>query len=439
MISRDFYLNKLIEYQSKNFIKVITGIRRCGKSSILKMYDAYLRSQNSQAHTVYLDLDNILNRHIQTEDDLANTIMTELGSLEKNGEYHVLLDEVQRIAGWEKVVNGLHATSLVNVIITGSNATLLSSELATLLTGRYVEIEVLPLSFAEFLKFKQVGSDVSTDPNPDKPPETKISKDRESESGKIIDTNKLDRSYIEAIFQEYVNFGGFPATVLAGSGDLKRDYLNSLSDSIIVRDIITKYQLKDVDVFHRIVRFLFEMIGKPIEVKNILNTIQSSGGKSSYESINNYISALMEAFVFYPIEQFNLKGKKRLVSGKRYYLADVGIRNVVVPISAKNMGSILENIVCLELLRRGYKVYAGSVATGSGSPYEIDFVAEKDKQRIYYQVSLSLMNDSTREREFRSLKLIRNNYPKYILSLDNIDFSENGIINRNLIDFLLDV
>lgn len=402
MIRRDLYLEKMIDYEDPRFIKIITGIRRAGKSTLLMLFSEYIKINRPDERLLYLNLESFENLSITNDKELADRITNELGSIDSDKHYHVLLDEVQHIKRWERVVAGLQATGQVNVIITGSNAQLLSSEIATLLSGRYVEIEVLPLSFEEFLVF----------------------------TGKQ-DTSSLGE--IDALFDHYMTYGGFPAVVLTENEQLKLDYLQGLYDSIIVRDIITRHQIKDTSALHRIIRYAYELIGNPIEVRNIINTIHSAGGQISYQTVNSYFSALVDSFSLYPIEQYDLKGKKRLVSGLRYYLADVGLRQVSVPPTAKNRGSILENIVFLELKRRGYKVYAGRIQN-----YEIDFIAERGDKRIYFQVSESLLNEVTRQREFRSLALIEDNYPKYVLSLDRFDYSDGGIQHLHLIDFLRD-
>ncbi len=401
MISRHQYLDKLIEYENPRLIKIITGVRRAGKSSILMMYRDHIKKHQPEMKILYLNLESFENLHLRTHEDLFRRIQEEFGSIQEENSYCLLLDEIQLIEGWERVVNGLHATGRVNLVISGSNAKLLSSEIATLLSGRYVEIEVLPLSFLEYLDFKQY------------------------ERNEEIDHEKE--------FQDFLDLGAFPAVVLSRNESLQRDYLQGLYDSIIVRDIVSRHQIKDITALHGIISFLFEMIGRPIEIKNVINTIKSAGGTTSYKSVNDYIEALLEAYVLYPVEMYKLKGKKRLVGKKRYYLVDGGLKSVVVPPIAKNIGSQLENAVYLELLRRGYRVYAGDIADA-----EIDFVAERAAEKMYIQVSLSLMNEATRAREFRSLESVKDNFPKWILTLDKFDFSQNGIQCINLIDWMLE-
>ncbi len=398
MILRDDYLNKLIAYEEADLIRVITGVRRSGKSTILEMYKSYLSQNRPGEIIVHINLEDLPYISIRDKKDLLKLLIDELGDIKHNTRYHLLLDEIQLVNNWEEVVNGLYGQKNVKLVITGSNAKLLSSELSTLLAGRYVEIKVLPLSFNEFLKFKGVEN----------------------------------REDLQKHFQNFLDYGSFPGTVLSRNENLQRDYLEGLYASILIRDIVSRYQIRDAGALQSIVSFVFEMIGRPIVINNLVNTIKSAGGSTSYETINKYIDALLEAFVIYSVEMYDVKGRKKLTASRRYYIVDTGLRNIRVNPSAKNMGSLLENIVYLELIRRGYRVYAGSI-----DGYEIDFIAEKPGEKKYVQVSMSILDESTKERELRPLNLIKDNYPKYILTLDDYDLSENGIIHENIIDFLL--
>ena len=398
MILRDDYLNRLIAYEEADLIRVLTGIRRSGKSTILEMYRNYLSQNHPDETILYINFEDLSHINIREKTDLLKLLKDEIGDIISNKRYHILLDEIQLVKGWEEVVNGLYSRKNVKLVITGSNAKLLSSELSTFLAGRYVEIKVLPLSFAEFLKFKGVE----------------------------------DKEDLPKHFQSFLEYGSFPGTVLSQNENLKRDYLEGLYSSILIRDIVSRYQIRDAGALQSIVSFVFEMIGRPIVVNNLVNTIKSAGGSTSYETINKYIDALLEAFVIYPVEMYDVKGRKKLTAGKRYYIADTGLRNIRVSPAAKNIGSLLENAVYLELIRRGYRVYAGNVDN-----CEIDFIAEKPGEKIYVQVSMSILDENTKGRELRPLNLINDNYPKYVLTLDDYDLSENGIMHRNIIDFLL--
>ena len=394
LINREQYLDKLVIYTDKNLIKVITGVRRCGKSFLLQLFRSTLMGRGiPEDHIIYLNFEDLAYRDIQDASDL-NSYLTQ--RLVDQSRYYILLDEVQYIENWERVVNSLRLKDHIDLTITGSNASLLSSELATLLAGRYVQIEMFPLSFVEYLEFSdQVGSEN------------------------------------EIAFNDYIQYGSFPPVVLNVSKQLKSDFLRALYDSIIIKDIVTRHQVKDVETLHKVVRFLFDAIGNPLSIHKIVNTIKSSGGESSHEMIGNYLKYLEEAYVFYPIKRFDLKGKEILKTQGKYYGIDTGLRNLLVSPASANFGFVLENLVFLELKRRGYEVFIGKI-----NDMEIDFYCKKLNEIFYIQVAQSLVDEQTRAREFKSLLSVSDNYPKIILSMDRIDFSSQGIENINVINFL---
>lgn len=398
MLLRENYLNKLIEYEKADLIRVITGIRRSGKSTILNMYKDYIKKNSPSDFVLHINFESLDYIEIRDKKSLIELLKSELKDIDKNRVCHLLLDEIQFVSGWEEVINGLYTEKNYKIVITGSNANLLSSELSTFLSGRYVEISVLPLSFKEYLDFIKIE----------------------------------EKENYEIYFEKYLDFGSFPGTVLSINDNLKRDYLEGLYSSILIRDIVSRYQIRDAEALKAVISFVFEMIGRPIVIKNLVNSIKSSGRAISYETVNKYIEGLEEAFVIYPVEMYDFKGKKRLTASKRYYIADTGLRNIAVSPAAKNMGSLLENVVFLELVRRGYNVYAGSVGG-----YEIDFVAEKSDERLYIQVSMSILDENMKIRELRPFQMIDDNYSKYVLTLDKYNFSEKGIIHKNIIDWLI--
>lgn len=397
MILRKKYLNKLINYEKADLIRVITGVRRSGKSTVLEMYKKYLLQNYPDEIILHINFESLNHINIREKEDLLQLIKEKIGDIDKNIRYHILLDEIQLVKNWEEVVNGLHSQKNVKVVITGSNAKLLSSDLSTFLTGRYVEIKVLPLSFDEYLIFNDIDK----------------------------------KENLEKDFQKFLDFGSFPGTVLSKNEGLKRDYLEGLYSSILIRDIVSRYQIRDADALQKIISYIFEMTGRPIVVNNLVNAIKTIGGSISHETVNKYINALIEAFVIYPVEMYDVKGRKKLTASKRYYMVDTGLRNIRVSPAAKNMGSLLENVIYLELIRRGYRVYAGNI-----NSYEIDFIAETTDEKIYIQVSMSILDESTKNRELRPLKLIDDNYPKYVLTLDDYNLSEAGIMHENIIEFL---
>lgn len=394
LINRENYLDKLVGYTDKNLIKVITGVRRCGKSFLLQLFRNALVTRGIPGdHIIYLNFEDLSFQDIQDGQTL-NSYITQ--RMVDQGRYYILLDEVQFVRNWEKAVNSLRLDEHVDLTLTGSNASLLSSELATLLAGRYVQIEMFPLSFVEYLEFSgQSGSDNET------------------------------------AFSDYMQYGSFPTVVLNESKQLKADFLRALYDSIIIKDIVTRHKVKDVETLHKVVRFLFDTIGNPLSVQKIINTIKSAGGKSSHEMIGNYLKYLEEAYVFYPVKRFDLKGKEILKTQGKYYGVDSGLRNLIVSPASVNFGFVLENLVFLELKRRGYEVFIGKM-----NDMEIDFYCRKLDEIFYIQVAQSLVDEQTRVRDFKSLLSIPDNYPKMILSMDRIDLSSQGIEHLNLIKFL---
>jgi len=394
LINRENYLDKLVGYTDKNLIKVITGVRRCGKSFLLQLFRNALVTRGIPGdHIIYLNFEDLSFQDIQDGQTL-NSYITQ--RMVDQGRYYILLDEVQFVRNWEKAVNSLRLDEHVDLTLTGSNASLLSSELATLLAGRYVQIEMFPLSFVEYLEFSgQSGSDNETAIN------------------------------------DYMQYGSFPTVVLNESKQLKADFLRALYDSIIIKDIVTRHKVKDVETLHKVVRFLFDTIGNPLSVQKIINTIKSAGGESSHEMISNYLKYLEEAYVFYPVKRFDLKGKEILKTQGKYYGVDSGLRNLIVSPASVNFGFVLENLVFLELKRRGYEVFIGKM-----NDMEIDFYCRKLDEIFYIQVAQSLVDEQTRVRDFKSLLSIPDNYPKMILSMDRIDLSSQGIEHLNLIKFL---
>jgi hypothetical protein len=383
-----------MSYTDKNLIKVITGVRRCGKSFLLQLYrNALLGRGIPEDHIIYLNLEDLEFQAIQDANDLNSYLNQRI--VDKR-MYYILLDEFHFINYWERSINSFRLKDKIDLTLTGSNASLLSSELATLLAGRYVQIEMFPLSFVEYLEFSdQRGSDK------------------------------------EIAFNDYMQFGSFPTVVLNESKQLKTDFLRALYDSIIIKDIVTRHKVKDVESLHKVVRFLFDAIGNPLSIQKIVNTIKSAGGESSHEMSGNYLKYLEVAYVFYPVKRFDLKGKEILKTQGKYYGIDTGMRNLIVSPACANFGFVLENLVFLELKRRGYEVYIGKI-----NEMEIDFYCRKLDEIFYIQVAQSLLDEQTRAREFRGLLSVPDNYPKIILSMDRIDFSSQGIKNINLIQFL---
>ena len=401
MFNRPIYLNQLINFKDKEQIKVITGIRRCGKSSLLELFAEYLEKQG-------IGEDNIL--QINFEDlKYANMTYLELNELVENrakivkGNLYLLLDEVQKVEKWELTVNSLRLKKNIDIYITGSNAYLLSSQLSTYLSGRYVEIKMQPLTFSEFLTFYNLEN---------------MTKDEK--------------------FDLYLTYGGMPGLKDFNFDEkMIRQTLDGIFSTVLVKDIVAHAEVKDVSLLSKITSFLADNIGNPISLNKIKNTLLSAQliNKGIHLSaIDNLINLLENAFVFYGIKRYDIKGKECLKTQGKYYMVDIGLRNFFLGFKNTDRGHILENIVFLELLNRGYNVSIGKIGSN-----EVDFIATTYNEKIYIQVCETLYSEETRERELTPLQNIKDNYEKIILTRDNVFVrtDENGIKILNVIDWLL--
>lgn len=405
MIQRDEYLNMLKKWKDEQVIKVITGIRRCGKSTLLEMFREYLKTQNiPDEQIVYINFEELENEALLDYKSLYNYIKERLDSSKMT---YVFLDEIQRVEEFQKAVDSLYVKKNVDIYITGSNAYLLSGELATLLSGRYVEINMLPLSFAEFCEMKN-GDD----------------KDK--------------------LFAEYLKNGGIPYVAMLNDETDKIDmYLEGIYNTIIVKDVEerqnrketnpNKRRITDLSLLKNISKFLASSIGSPISVKSIADYITSSGRRISQNTVDDYVQALVEPYIFYVVERYDVLRKQLLKKNQKMYIVDLGIRRHLLARRKYDLGFSLENIVFLELIRRGYTVNIGKVGES-----EIDFVARKNDNVYYYQVTASMTEESTFEREMAPLKSIRDNYPKAVITLDSFTLGNyEGIEVVNAIDWLL--
>jgi predicted AAA+ superfamily ATPase len=403
--NRKEYLDKLLSYKDKELIKVISGLRRCGKSTLLELYREYLLKQGigkRQIQFYNFELpENYLNK---TWSDIYFEIKKKL---QDNKINYIFLDEVQNIPFFEKLVDGLFATENTDVYITGSNAFLLSSELATLLSGRYIEVSILPFSFKEYLTARKV------------------------------DTGNKYLNY-DALFFDYVNETSLPKGVeLRENGfDKIYEYLQAIYSTIIEKDITQRHKINDKRAFTNIVKFIASNIGNALSPSNISKTLKQDGQNIHHSTVEKYLEYLVESFVFYKVNRFDLKGKKQLATQEKYYLVDVGLLNILVGKERiTERGHILENIVYLELLRRGNKVW-----TGKARNSEVDFVCKNLIGEIeYYQVSWQITAENTLEREFGALEKIDDNYPKYLLTTDSFTQSRSGIIHLNVFNWLLEM
>lgn len=394
LIVRKEYLELLSHFREKNVIKVVTGIRRCGKSTLFQLYQEELRKKGvKSAQILDINLEEGGFRTICTAEKLYHYIEDRLS---KEGMNYVFLDEIQQVEEFEKAVDWLYTKKNVDLYITGSNAFLLSGELATLLSGRYVQIKMLPLSFREYLSA-------------------------------FPDNQDLGQQYAN-----YLQNSSFPGTLeLSGSQDI-RIYLEGIYTSILLKDIMTRRKITDAAMLESVIRFLFDNIGNICSARKIANTMTSAGKKISVPTVENYISALIDSYILYKAERYDIKGKQYLSTGVKYYVADIGLRYYLLGTKPADMGHILENVVYLELLRRGYEVYVGKMGEE-----EVDFIAVNEAGMEYYQVALTVLEEATLQRELKPLDAIRDHNPKYLLTMDYTPLtSYNGIKQLNVLGWL---
>ena len=396
MIERPIYLEELKRWKDQNLIKVVTGIRRCGKSTLFDLFITDLLKEGVQKEQIIkINLEDP-DYHFSNYMELYQFIVNQL---QEEKKYYVFLDEVQNVVDFQKAVDGLYIKKNVDLYITGSNVYLLSGELATLLSGRYVEIKMLPLSFKEFV-------------------------------------SAFESNNISMLFLDYMQYGGMPGNIpilKKNPNDLDR-YLDGIFSTVVYKDIMSRKQITDKSLLENILKFLFDSIGSPISTKKISDTLTSKGISTSNHTVENYITAFVESFLIYKAERFDVKGKNLLVRDYKYYSVDTGLRSYLLGKKAdSDMGHILENIVYLELLRRGYKVYVGKV-----DDLEIDFVAQNREGLKYYQVALSVRDEIVLERELKSLRKTGDFYPKYLLVYDmDLAADYDGIKKINIIEWLL--
>lgn len=435
---RDLYIKQLIHYRDKPLIKVITGIRRCGKSTLLTLFENHLLESGipenqiirinfesfafekiSSNKELYTYIKNRLNNANCTNNSndasksnnaipANNANKTENINITNNanktntsGKHYILLDEIQQVESWERVINSLLVDANVDIYITGSNAYLLSSELSTLLSGRYVEIKMQPLSFKEYLDF----------------------------------TGKDKTGNLQELFNTYLTFGGLPTVVeLMDYRDTIGPFLEGIYNTVLMKDVIERNGVRDAALLESILKFIAANIGNIVSTKKISDYLSSSGRKTTSDTIDNYLKMLENAFIIYRANRYDLKGKMYLKTLEKFYIVDMGIRYQLTGLRNTDYVHILENLVYLELIRRGYKVTIGKIGK-----LEVDFVAEKADEKVYYQVSATILDEKTRERELRPLESIPDNYPKFVLTMDQTVFSDfSGIKVKNILEFFLE-
>jgi len=405
MIIRKEYLEQLRQWQDEKIIKVITGIRRCGKSTLLKEFQGLLIEQGiSKEQIISINFEDLAYEELQTYKKLYQYIENQIVA---DKPVYIFLDEIQKVDQFEKVVDSLYIKDNIDIYITGSNAFLLSGELATLLSGRYIEINMLPLSFREYVEARE------------------------------------NKNY-DRCFTEYLKYGGMPYTVSLGQDQNRIDtYLEGIYNTILIKDIeeraarkendSNKRKINDISLLKNIARFLAGSVGSPISQRKIAGYITSTGRKISQSTISDYVEALVEPYIFYEVRPINVSGKQLLKNVSKYYIADLGIRNFILPKQRYDLGFSLENTIYFELLRRGFEVCVGRIGE-----QEVDFVARKEGRYEYFQVTANMTDQATFDREIAPFKKIKDNYPKTILTLDRFTLGNyNGVEVVNAVDWLL--
>lgn len=372
-IPRSYYLAQLGVWRDKQIIKVITGIRRSGKSTLMQQYQQQLISLGVKSEQIQTyNFEDLANEPLQDYRKLYAHVSQHLLPDEQN---YLFFDEIQMVGEYQRAIDSLFLRPNVDIYLTGSNAYLLSSEIATLLSGRYIEIRLLPLSFNEYCYHSTLSA--------------------------------------EENYRRYLSLTSFPYGLQLPDAEAVRGYLEGLFNTVVLKDIVSRRRLQDMDLLERIVRFLSDNIGNLTSIKNITNNLQAGGRKVSDHTVESYMQSLVECFLFYRVERYDIRGKERLKIGHKYYITDLGIRHLLIGLRGGDLGHLLENVVYLELIRRGYQVMVGKMGDA-----EVDFIALKSGQPTYFQVSLSVRDDATLQRELAPLLQISNHYPKYLLTLD---------------------
>lgn len=396
MVERKEYMEILGKWREKKVIKVVTGIRRCGKSSLLRMFrDRLLDEGLSETQIQEINFENLDNEPLLDYKMLYAHVREHLCPDRMN---YLFFDEIQMVENFQKVIDSLFLLDNVDIYVTGSNAYMLSGELATLLTGRYVEIRMFPLSFKEFMQSQPSG---------------------------------MSR---ESVYRKYVELSSFPYVLqIEHDREMVHEYLLGLYNTIVLKDVVSRRKIADVMMLQSVVRFLADNIGSISVIKRISDTMTSLGRKITSHTVESYVTALVDSFIFYPVQRYDAKGRQLLKAGQKLYLADIGLRQVINGTKGGDMGHVLENIVFLELARRGGEVYVGRVGD-----CEIDFVVIDGNFRSYYQVSLSVRDEATMQRELSPLLSISDSYPKYLLTMDNDPvIYHDGIKQQYVLDWLL--
>lgn len=397
MIIRERYLKQIRPFYNQDLIKVLIGIRRSGKSVILtQIIDELKKKETDDEHIIYMNFEDFDYEEYTDPKKLNNYVKEKIKDDKK---YYIFFDEIQNVDSWEKVVNSLRATKNTSIFITGSNSDLLSSDLATHIAGRYVSFKITPFTFSEVCEL----------------------------------LNITDKSDLDETFNDYIKWGGMPQRFMQSDDTSKKTYLSDIYDSIVIKDIVKRFNIKDIDLLNRIVTYILTTPAQTFSPESLKKYFESESRGVSLETLYNYLDYIVRANLVSKSERYDIRGKRILTGKYKYYLTDLGFTNILSDGKKEQLGAYLENIVYNELIARGYNVNIGNLENG-----EIDFIATRFEEKIYIQVAYILTDESVVKREFDAYKKIEDNYPKYVISMDKFDFSQNGIIHKNIIDWLLD-
>ncbi len=397
MIIRERYLKLIRPFYNQELIKVLIGLRRSGKSVILTQIIDELKKDNiDDQHIIYINFEDYDYDELTNAKSLNKYIKEKMIDQKK---YYLFFDEIQNVESWEKVINSFRATKNVSIFITGSNSDLLSSDLATHIAGRYVSFKITPFTFSEVCELLEIK----------------------------------DKEKIEEAFKDYIKWGGMPQRFMQTDDLSKKTYLNDIYDSIIIKDIVKRFNIKDIDLLNKIVTYVLTTPAQTFSPESLKKYFESVSRGVSLETIYNYLDYITRANLIFKAERYDIRGKRILTGKYKYYLTDLGFTNILSEGKKEKLGAYLENIVYNELIARGYNVNIGNLDNG-----EIDFIATKFDEKIYVQVAYLLADESVIQREFDAYKKIEDNFPKYVLSMDHFDFSKDGIIHKNIIDWLLE-
>ena len=397
MIIRERYLKQIRPFYNQDLIKVLIGIRRSGKSVILtQIIEELKKNETDDEHIIYMNFEDFDYEEYTDPKKLNNYVKEKIKDDKK---YYIFFDEIQNVDSWEKVVNSFRATKNTSIFITGSNSDLLSSDLATHIAGRYVSFKITPFTFSEVCELLN-----------------------------ITDKNDLDET-----FNDYIKWGGMPQRFMQSDDTSKKTYLSDIYDSIVIKDIVKRFNIKDIDLLNKIVTYILTTPSQTFSPESLKKYFESESRGVSLETLYNYLDYIVRANLISKAERYDIRGKRILTGKYKYYLTDLGFTNILSDGKKEQIGAYLENIVYNELIARGYNVNIGNTDNG-----EIDFVATKFEEKIYIQVAYILSDESVVKREFDTYNKIEDNYPKYVITMDKFDFSQNGIIHKNIIDWLLD-